>query len=267
MHAEFMNKKILVVIPHFFNGTKGQLADYGSEDLAKLDYRRSIVEECYETLKKSLSDMNMEFEILRIGIKNLSLVQLDVEVETENPRFIPWLAIDHAYKISHIYDYVLVVEDDILVEEGTITELLAFNSNENSDYILIPNRVEVIEGNQFCTDMIAMPGWKESTININGSLFREPINIHSGMFLLTSSKFREAFEKRPFKTPTIIIGGYMASALANMLAYFRILRKLPTSTEIPVTHLDSWVERQILKNPSYSQTFNASLKLQSSEEK
>ena len=137
--------------------------------------------------------------------------------------------------------------------------------NENSDYVLIPNRVEVIEGNQFCTDMIAMPGWKESTINIGGSLFREPINIHSGMFLLTSSKFREAYEKRPFKIPTIIIGGYMASSLANMLAYFRILRKLPTSSENPVIHLDSWVERQISKNPIFAQTFNTSLKLQSLE--
>ena len=267
MHADFMNKKILVVIPHYFNGIKGQIVDYGSDDLEKMDYRGSIVEKCYEKIKKTLSDLNMEFDIIRIGIKNLSLVQLDIEVETENPRFIPWLAIDYAYKISNIYDYVLVVEDDIFVEDGTINELLMFNSNENSDYVLIPNRVEVIEGNQFCTDMIAMPGWKESTINIDGSLFREPINIHSGMFLLTSSKFREAYEKRPFKIPTIIIGGYMASSLANMLAYFRILRKLPTSTENPVIHLDSWVERQILKNPSFAQTFNTSLKLQSSEDK
>ena len=154
MHTDFTNKKILVVIPHYFNGIKGQIVDYGSEDLEKMDYRRSIVEKCYVKLKKTLSDLNMEFDIIRIGIKNLSLIQLDIEVETENPRFIPWLAIDYAYKISNIYDYVLVVEDDIFVEDGTINEVLMFNSNENSDYVLIPHRVEVIEGNQFCTVVI-----------------------------------------------------------------------------------------------------------------
>ena len=50
-----------------------------------------------------------------------------------------------------------------------------------------------------------MPGWKESAINIDGSIYREPINIHSGMFLLTSSKFREAYEKRPFKVIRVIV--------------------------------------------------------------
>jgi hypothetical protein len=264
MSIESNRKKILVVVPHYFKGISSNDAIYGSEDFENIESRKSIVSSCYEALKLSFNKLDLDLQIFTIGNKDSSLLNLDIEASAENPRFIPWLAFDMAYQIANKFDYILVIEDDISVGENTIQDLISFNSDENtSDYILIPNRIEIVEGNQFCIDMIAMPGWKSPTINIQGKPFREPINIHSGILLLSTSKFKAAYEARPFKDPTIIIGGYMASAFANMHAYFRILRSLPTSTQTPVFHSDSWVERQISRNPNFSQDFNLSLKSQS----
>jgi hypothetical protein len=261
MPTQTARKKILVVIPHFFKGILDKIALYGSEDSNNFEVRHAIVNSCFENVKSTLGNLDLDYEIFTIGNKGSNLLDIDIEVSSDNPRFIPWAAFDYAYEISSEFDFVLVLEDDILVSENTIQELISFNSDQNaSEYILIPNRLETIDEVQFCTDMIAMPGWKSAGINIKGKLYRESINIHSGVLLLSVSKFNAAYEARPFKVPTIIIGGYMASAFANMHAYFRILRALPTSTEMPVIHTDSWVMRQLSINPSISHNFTHSLK-------
>jgi hypothetical protein len=257
--------KALVLVPHFFSGVAGPKIPFGSNDVQNELTRKSQVESCQNALIESFQALDIEYQVIKIGMKRSSLIDLDLEIETENPRFLPWVAMDHANELSINYDFVIVMEDDIQINSLTLSELISFNSQAHSDTILIPNRVEQFMERQFCTDLIAMSGWKSPSISLKGKNYREPVNIHSGMLLLTSEKFRMAYTNRPFKEPTKIIGDYMASAFANMHAYFKILRALPTSNEVTVLHLDSWVQRQISNNFLEVDNFLERLKLEELE--
>jgi hypothetical protein len=257
--------KALILVPHYFNGVSGAHVPFGSSDIENESIRKSQVESCQSALNESFQALKIEYQIIKLGIKGSSLIDLDLELKTENPRFLPWIAMDHANTLSPDFDFVMVIEDDIQINSITLEAIISFNSQDESDSILIANRVEQILEEQFCTDLVAMAGWKSPAISLNGKSYREPINIHSGLLLLTSEKFRSAYTNRPFKEPTKIIGDYMASAFANMHAYFKILRALPTSSEVTVLHLDSWVQRQINNNLLEVDKFHEALKSQELE--
>lgn len=267
MASKSKRPKALVLVPHFFNKEAGSTILFGSSDTENESKRKSQVENCQNAIHQSFQELDFEYTVLKVGIKGFSLLGLDLEIETKNPRFLPWAAMDHANELCVNYDFVIIIEDDIQINTVTLSELISFNSQANSDSILIPNRVEMIMEQQFCTDLIAMPGWKMSSISLNGKNYREPINIHSGVLLLTSEKFRKAYENRPFKEPTKIIGDYMASAFANMHANFKIYRALPTSNQVTVLHLDSWVQRQIDNNLLEVDDFLERLRLERLEAK
>jgi hypothetical protein len=90
-----------------------------------------------------------------------------------------------------------------------------------------------------------MPGWKGPKFEALGLQIREPINIHSGFLLLSAERFKKAYDSRPFKTPTQIIGDYMASAFANMHAFQKIVRAVPARECVTVLHRDNWGERMV----------------------
>jgi len=257
--------KILVIVPHYFSDSSVGHISFGSDDFKNIKVRKSLVESCYSELARVFKKLEYDYEIFRLGINGYSLMELDLEVKTKNSKFLPWIAMDYAYQMSESFDLIVVIEDDIFVNEDSMVQLVEFNSKSELDSILIANRVEQMLGQQFCTDLVAMPGWKSPSIKLEEKRFREPINIHSGLLLLNKEKFKLAYERRPFKEPTIIIGDYMASAFANMHAFFRIYRALPTSTEVTVLHLDSWVKRQIDLNPQYGDVFQQALELQKVE--
>ncbi len=265
MASKSKRPKALILVPHYFNGMAGTDVPFGSSDIENESIRKSQVERCQSALNESFKALNIEYQIIKLGIKGYSLIELDLEIETENPRFLPWVAMDHANALSLGYDFVVVIEDDIEINATTLGAIILFNGQDQSDSILIANRVEQLLEEEFCTDLVAMPGWKSPAISLNGKSYREPINIHSGLLLMTSEKFRSAYKNRPFKEPTKIIGDYMASAFANMHAYFKILRALPTSSEVTVLHLDSWVQRQINNNLLEVDKFHEALKLQELE--
>jgi hypothetical protein len=238
----------LIVIPHFFKGESNQLGLFGSSDLKNIETRKKYLQRCLSTVKSTFESLQIEYEICIIGINDSSLLHLDLSVEVENPKHLPWIAMDFAYERSSFFDLVMVMEDDIEVNQKTIHQLIEFNTIQESNCILIANRIETYDKKEFCVDLLAMPGWKGNTLSKNGFKYRESINTHSGMILLSSSKFRIAYEQRPFNIPTRIIGDFMASAFANMHAYFQVVRAIPTSSEVTVFHLDSWVRRMVENN-------------------
>jgi hypothetical protein len=218
---------------------------FGSHETKNIKNRRKFVESSKSRLEEELSGLNVEFEVIYLGIKNNCLVPLQIYVDPADPRFLPWLAFDYAFSKADEYDFICVLEDDLEIEFATLKKLLHFESIIDLETALIPNRIEVFEGIRYCTDLIAMPGWKGSTFEIDALTVREPINIHSGFLFLGREKFKKAYKERPFKNPTKIIGDYMASAFANIHANLRILRAVPLASTITVIHHDNWVQRMI----------------------
>jgi hypothetical protein len=218
---------------------------FGSYEIEKIDYRRQIVENCKSVLKVELGNLGAEYEVIYLGIRDNNLVPLDFQVNLEDPRFLPWAAMDFAHSEIEKYDYICILEDDLELEEGLIRNLIHFETILDLNTVLIPNRIEVFKGIRYCTDLIAMPGWKGPKYEIAGRVVREPINIHSGFLFMSNEKFDLAYENRPFNTPTKIIGDYMASAFANLHANFRVLRPIPVVDEVTMLHHDNWAQRMI----------------------
>ncbi len=187
----------------------------------------------------------IEIEIIYIGIAGANILELQIEINPADPRYIPWMAIDYAYLRADEYDFIIVMEDDIQTRKGTLLRLLKFNSEVDSELILIPNRIEKYRSKTYCPDLISMPGWKAPPFVFQNLVLREPINIHSGIVAMSSSRFKLAYKSKPFNTPTIIIGDYMASAFANIHAYQRIVRALPPMDQITLFHEDNWAERMV----------------------
>jgi hypothetical protein len=238
-------KRILVVVPHFFNTGHHRPLLFGSYETENSEVRKTLLERSKFALETELNNADLDFEIYYLGIENSSLMELQIVVSPLDPRFLPWLAMDFAFSECENYDFVLVIEDDIEVESHTIPMLLAFNQFSEPKDTLIPNRIEFFDGFRYCTDLVAMPGWKGPKFTLAGLMVREPINIHSGFLFLRNDQYLQAYVDRPFKSPTLIIGDFMASAFANMHSNFRILRSLPVTGSVTVLHHDNWAQRLI----------------------
>ena len=237
--------RILIVVPHFFNVEENKPMMFGSHETKNIKNRRKIVENSNSRLLEELRTLEVDFEVVYLGLKNNSLMPLQAYVESDDPRYLPWLACDYAFSNIDDYDFICILEDDLEIEFGTLKQLLHFQSSLDMNTTLIPNRIEVFEGIRYCTDLIAMPGWKGPKFEIGDLTVREPVNIHSGFLFLGREKFKKAYQERPFEKPTKIIGDYMASAFANIHAYLRVVRAVPLSSKITVIHHDNWVQRMI----------------------
>jgi hypothetical protein len=237
--------RILIVVPHFFNAGTFPKLMFGSHEIKKIDHRRTIVDNCKSVLQVELESLGAEYELIYLGIKDNNLVPLQVQLNPEDPRFLPWAAIDFAHSQIEKYDFICILEDDLELEEGMLRSIINFETILDLNTVLIPNRIEIFEGVRYCTDLIAMPGWKGPKYEIAGQVVREPINIHSGFLFMSGEKFDIAYKTRPFKNPTIIIGDYMASAFANIHANFRVLRCIPAVDKVTLFHHDNWAQRLI----------------------
>jgi hypothetical protein len=237
--------RALVVVPHFFNHGGYIPSHFGSHQVGNLENRRMTLNRSKSSVIEEFKRMDIECDLFYFGIADAGILDLQIETTASDPRFLPWLAIDHAYSQIEKYDLITVIEDDIEFATGTLSNLIAFNTQDSLNVTLIPNRIENFKGNVYCTDLISMPGWKGSKFEFLGLSVREPINIHSGLVLLSAERFKTAYESRPFKLPTRIIGDYMASAFANIHAFQKVVRAVPVTESVTVLHRDNWVERMI----------------------
>jgi hypothetical protein len=239
------DNRILVVIPHFFNKDNHTSSYFGSHQTENFHFRKNIVKRSHASLLKEIESCGLIHEIIYLGISGSSLINTQVKVSPNDPRYLPWIAFDYAYAHAHRFDFVMVLEDDLEIDQGTLEPLLRINSKVGCNRTLIPNRIEIYKGVSYCTDLVAMPGWKGPRFSYHGMQIREPVNIHSGFLLLGAKRFVEAYDERPFKVPTQIIGDFMASAFANMHANQEIVRFVPTTAGITIKHNDNWAMRMI----------------------
>lgn len=240
-----IKERALIVIPHFFNFGEYATSHFGSHQVNNLEGRKVVLNKSKDSIIREFGRIGTEFDLVYFGISGANILDLQVETTASDPRFLPWLAMDFAFSKIDQYDLLVVIEDDIELMGTTLSSLIDFNSQNSIDVTLIPNRLETFNDHMYCTDLVAMPGWKGPKFEALGLQIREPINIHSGFLLLSAERFRKAYESRPFKTPTQIIGDYMASAFANMHAFQKIVRAVPTRECVTVLHRDNWAERMV----------------------
>jgi hypothetical protein len=243
--------RILVAVPHYFDKLSIHENGYGSYESLNYKFRTEMIQNTFASLINSLSSLEMDSKVLVFGIDNQYLTTPSVKVDIENPKFLPWKALEEMYVHIEDFDYFLFLEDDIVVSPKLILELLALDSELDENETVVPNRIELHNGIPFCVDMIVMPGWSPEIISVKGKVLAMPCNVHSGVMFLSRRKFKRAFSSRKFIEPTIIIGDYMASALANIHSSLKVYRSIPTSSTLTVFHQDSWTKRMI-QNGSYT---------------
>jgi len=243
--------RILVAIPHYFDKLSIHDNEFGSYEGANYKFRNEVVQNTFATLNYCLSSLEMESKVLVFGIGNQYLKTPSVKLDLENPKYIPWKALEEIKKQIEDFDYLLFLEDDIVISPKLILELLALDRELDENETVIPNRIEIQNGIPFCVDMIAMPGWNPEIISVKGKVLAIPRNMHSGFMFLSKEKFIRAFSLRKYVEPTIIIGDYMESALANIHSSLKVYRSIPTASTLTVFHQDSWTERMI-QNGSYT---------------
>jgi len=239
--------KIVVIIFHYFNQTGLKTSQYGSFDTDSAVHRKEMVLRALLSIESSLSSVCSHSEILIAGDPKNALIPIDIDLSPfiENSKEIPWRAIDYAANLKQDYDFIMFIEDDIEFNSLTLKLLLRHEQRLFSRSILIPNRLENYKGSVFCVDLLAMPGWKSRVRYSRRLRLRQPINTHSGIILVKATKFRRLYRNREFDKPTILIGDYMESALANLIGKNRVYRAVPSRNKMSVLHLDSWVLRQL----------------------
>jgi hypothetical protein len=235
--------RILAAVAHYFDVDGIRRGDFGSYQRENFISRSVIVDRTITLLNESLAEFSMNFNIQVFGIENQYTRRPDVILDVADPRHIPYATIDAMYKKINQYDYFLFVEDDIELSPKTIIELMEINQHLDLHETIIPNRLEYLNGTAFCVDMIAMPGFKNGVKIVERHILAQSINPHSGFMFLSRDKFARAYALKVNSQPKIIIGDFMASALANIHSSLDVYRSIPTASSLSVVHQDSWSAR------------------------
>ena len=238
--------RVLVLIPHFF-GSKANDFEGGSTSNSKSE-RGQTIDLCADARRGVFDELNLATFEYVIGLRDYSLVDIDIDMSNliDDPRFLIYQTIDIAYRMTSgaAYDFVMIIEDDILISAATLGGLRdSLGALPNSD-VVIPNRQETFEGTSFCVDLFALPGWRSDHVrDVHGYRLAEPVNTHCGMLFLDVDRFRFGYENRRMEGHECFFADYMESAFANVYSAFKVLRALPTHSALPVQHCDSWLAR------------------------
>ena len=136
----------------------------------------------------------------------------------------------------------------LIINADFMEKLMNLQKHLRNFETVIPNRLEFFNGKPFCVDIFALPGWKSESKFIDNQTFVEPINTHSGFMFLPRKTFLRAYKNRKHVHPTILIGDYMASSLANIFSSMRVYRPIPTNSSLTIVHEDSWSSRMLEKD-------------------
>ena len=238
--------RILAAVAHYFDSLGIHKNEFGSYSQDNLNSRGLMFDRTIDALIVCLSELGAEFQIKVYGVENQYIRRPDVILENVDPKHIPFLTLDDMRTNLEDFDYFLFIEDDIELPSNILKDLLGIDSHLEIDETIIPNRLENRNGIQFCVDLVAMPGFKNGIKLVNGNVLAQSVNPHSGFMFMSREKFARAYSLRKCLEPTIIIGDFMASALANIHSSLKTYRSLPTSEELSVFHQDSWSNRMLL---------------------
>lgn len=273
--------KALVVIAHYFRPQKGAI--YSSLDENRKDMRRQGLEElllcwqahCNETalldcangnyvISPSLCErldfailVNGDAHLLDKGLLNRHQARI-VNVETEDPRFLPFAAQKVIADSRRNYDWFVYSEDDLAVRDALFFQkLAAFQKAFGPNRVLQPHRYELnpagprfktyIDGDlspSLIQPYLALvkettPILKQDT-GLGTIEYSRALNPHSGMFALSAEQV-EYFTSQPhfmhidcsFVSPL-----ESAATLAIMKSFSMFKTTAPNMGYFDIEHLD-----------------------------
>ena len=139
--------KILCLLVHYYN-PNGQFIGKSSQQ--KEDVRRSVVKRCCDSLK---SIRGLDLNVLGVDTKNL--VNIDIQYSKDlDPRLMIYEALNRLSDFVGEYDYVMAIEDDILVNNEIFLNISNFDEINAVNEILMPNRLEINGSHLYCIDTV-----------------------------------------------------------------------------------------------------------------
>ena len=145
------------------------------------------------------------------------------------------------------YDYFLNIEDDILITNEVLENIYEFDKQSAISEVFLPNRLESIDGHFYCTDIQSFPGWINTEKTFKNKRIKVAINPHSGVLILSKSKFKYAAKNIQLRYFMNTIGGPMASSYAHYHSPFTLFRSKDDLFFHYVIHLDNWTNNNKMK--------------------
>lgn len=224
---------VLCYVNHFF-GPSHNFA--GKSSTQKPEVRLGYLNHVLESLRA------IPGAAVRVcGIPGSTLIPPDVTFSSlQNPCHLVYASIEKMADEIESYDYFVNIEDDVLLKPEVFSRIKAFDEDNLINECLLPNRMENKDGELYCVDLKATPGWTVQSKNWQDVTLRVALSPHSGFFVLSRDKFKYAVERVDLSRRDIIVGGFMASAFANIHSPFALFRPFSPLEYATVMHLDNW---------------------------
>jgi hypothetical protein len=227
--------KTLCFVNHYYNPKREE----GFKGGSTIDnpQREQMVKQVIQSLKAIPG-----CDVKVCGIKGFTVpgVNIDIDFTGKDPHHIPYESLNLMNKYVNEYDYLLNVEDDILVSTDVLQNIIRFdNSIKDINKVFLPNRVEKENGKLNFIDW--RDRWaKEPSILFEKIPLKVASNFHSGILILSSKKYKYAYSKLDPKFRRVWWGGPMASAFAYFHIPFKLYRNSKFTEFHSVEHLDHW---------------------------
>ena len=232
--------KILVYIAHFFD-VNGQFV--GKSKTQDPFIRKNNLLKCisaYENLNHEV-----DIKICGIGTKNLIPIDIDFENNLIDPRLLIYEILSIIHKIDN-YDFIIVSEDDILINSNSIDRIIDFSKKHPINFVYHPHRIEYQKNKIVSIDIALLPGKTGKYLVYDSKKLAEYMNPHAGFLMLSKEQINYASKNININLRDKIFGGFMASAFYNYLKPFVLYRDLKLPFKNYNIHLDT-----ILFQPSW----------------
>ena len=239
--------RVLCCVPHYFaerteNTNLGQWKSVSQQP----DIRRHYVEKTISSLRNLSALPEVATVDVRVcGIRDNSLVSLDVEFDEPEPLFLVFDTLDWMLERRQDYDYYLLVEDDVLVPAEVLSNAIAFDQVSMVNEVLHPNRIEVDKGIAYNADLRTYGQWATQRKLFCGRQLVVNTNPHSAVFVLSARKLNYCADHADLSLRGRFRigefgGGMMASAFANFLSPVSLYRMYDDLTFNHVVHQDKF---------------------------
>ncbi len=227
------NIRLLVYIIHYFDHYS---KFNGKSKFQNPNIRLENLNKCINAL--SNLNYNVEIKLCGFGDKNLTPIDIDFSTKITDPQLILYEVLSSLH-LNLDFDFVIVIEDDILVNPVSIQESINFTLTNNIKFVYHPHRMELNSRNELCPiDIFLLPGKTGKYIEFEKRKLAEYMNPHAAFLMLSKEQVIYASKKVNLKTRDKIYGGYMASAFYNYFKSFELYRdQLPVQLNYNI-HLD-----------------------------
>jgi len=228
--------KVLCFVNHYYNPNQQEGFTGGSTVKGNTN-REQVVPQVVKTLRDI---PNCDVRVC--GLQGFTVPDVDVDIDFTGIK--PWNlvyeSLNYMNNFVDQYDYFINIEDDILLKEDVINNVIEFDKKNDIDKVFLPNRIE-IEGKE-CRFVDLKNGWKKgiSTIIFKGNVLRVANNFHSAVLILSTRKYRYAYNMLDHGFREVWWGGPMASAYAYFHIPFKLYRNSQLTEFHSVVHLDHW---------------------------